>query len=215
MTPTTFEMPVEIQGLVGTLEAYRDATAKADKKETELESLHATRQKLVIRFADDYRANFGATSFASIRTGQGDKKGPMADAFAMQVAKLLLSAKEFATYADPLNHVTKMVDGKRVYGKAHNLKTRLNNWIKRLLDSAEPILKGETKVIEDADGNKTVAPRGKPETKPTMVQIELAAGEIIKKVTRDKGLTAPQMTRHDEARRIWEKALADFKALLK
>lgn len=208
-------LPVEVTALAGSLRAYGDAAAKADKKQAEMESLQVIRDKMVIRFADEYRANFGSTSFAAIRTGQGDKKGAMADAFAMQVANILLSAADFQKYANPANHITKTVDGKRVYGAAHNLKTRVNIWIKRLLDSAEPILTGKVQTVEDADGNKAVAPRGKSEQKPLKDRIELKLGEILKSVIRDKGLTAPEITKHDEARRIFDTALADFKALLK
>lgn len=198
--PAPMEAPaLDLSALDNVLRAYGDADAIATLRKDALDSAKATRQKQVIAFTDVVRTLFGpVTSCAMFRNAQSPKdRGEHFIAFRAKVAALQLSPDEAVIWNDPVNHVSKTgPDGKRVFGAAHNLTTRLNNWITRLLDSADPILKGDLEIIEDADGNKAV--KDKPRTanpRETVLQKKLA--EIISAVTKDRDSTKPELTQHD------------------
>lgn len=198
--PAPMEAPaLDLSPLDSVLRAYGDADADAARAKDTFDSAKATRQKQVIAFTDVIRAMFGpVTSCAMFRNAQSPKdRGEHFTAFRAKVATLQLSANELAVWNDPVNHVSKTgPDGKRVFGAAHNLTTRINNWITRLLDSADPILKGEIEVIEDADGNKAVKDKPRASNpKETVLQKKLA--EIISAIAKDKDSDKPDLTGHD------------------
>lgn len=186
---------VNIKTLASTAKQY----ATADKK---YESAAAAREKMVVKFADQIRG-FGFLSCASFRP-----KGEFGTEFKDAVAAEFLTAAEFKAYGADMA-AFKTVNGKRVYSAKHNAGVKVANFIKRLLDAAEPHVDPKSDKADDT------AKKGASRNKSLSEAIETALDGLIKRIGVDARKAEPTGIGHAELKDIIVKARKECAAILK